>query len=293
MIRFLLVILFALSAVFLCCYLFARHQRKLRTRAWLMREAVRNRDFSFRLGSGSLFSGERAMQEALNDISRQMGLMLARNEAESWQRLMRVLTHEIMNAATPICSISQALMSDPQFHGTIYEEGLRSIYKTATGLSVFVENFRKVSHIQAPMLTDVNLLTLLRGVQALYPETTWHMDVPYNLSVSADERMLRQVLVNLVKNALEAGARDIDLRWRDALLVSNNGARIPDDVAREIFIPFFTTKKTGSGIGLALSRQMLLRQNMNILLDDTPLPGYHVTFRISLNKDFPDDDHVL
>lgn len=261
-------------------WLFARHQRKLRTRAWLMREAVRNRDFTFRLRTNGLSSGERAMQEAMNDISREMGLMLAQNEAESWQRLMRVLTHEIMNAATPICSISHSFMSDPQFRGTIYEEGLRSIYQTATGLSAFVENFRKVSSIQEPVLSDVNLLSLARSLAASYPDVAWHIDIPSGLALQADGQMLRQVLINLVRNAREAGARDIDLRWDDALLVSNNGERIPADVAREIFIPFFTTKSGGSGIGLALSRQMLLRQGMNLLLADTPVPGYHTTFCI-------------
>lgn len=280
MIRTYLLFLLLLAVPIVCWWLFARHQRKLRIRAWLMREAVRNRDFSFRLGSSSLFSGERAMQEAMNDISKEMGLMLAQNEAESWQRLMRVLTHEIMNSVTPICSISQSLMSAPQFRGTIYEEGMRSIYKTGSGLSSLVENFRKVSRIQEPLLADVNLLALSRSIEVLYPEMAWHIDVPADLSLCADEQMLRQVLVNIVRNAKEAGAKDMDLRWTDALYVSNNGERIPDDVAREIFIPFFTTKKTGSGIGLALSRQMLLRQNMNILLTDTPLPGYHVTLCI-------------
>lgn len=280
-----LFLLLLLALLVLSWWLFARHQRKLRTRAWLMREAVRNRDFSFRLRTDGLSSGERAMQEAMNDISREMGLMLAQNEAESWQRLMRVLTHEIMNAATPICSISHSFMSDPQFRGTIYEEGLRSIYQTATGLSAFVDNFRKVSCIQAPVMAEVNLLALSRSMATSYPDVSWHMDIPADLVLQADEQMLRQMLGNLVRNAVEAGAADVDMRWADAMYISNNGAGIPDDVAREIFIPFFTTKRNGSGIGLALSRQMLLRQGMDILLAERPVAGYHTTFCIRPRHD--------
>lgn len=275
-----LLVLFPALMVIICLWLFVRHQRKLRFRAWLMREAVRNRDFSFRLRSRGLFSGERAMQEAMNEIGRDMGQMLVQNESEAWQRLMRVLTHEIMNSVTPICSISQSLMSDTQIHGTVYEEGLSSIYKTCVGLTAFVENFRKVSSIQDPMRTEVNLLALARSIEVSYPDVMWHINIPADMCLHADERMLRQVLINLVRNAVDAGAKDVDLRWSDALYVSNNGARIPADVAREIFIPFFTTKRNGSGIGLSLSRHMLLKQGMNLMLADIHVPGYHVTFCI-------------
>lgn len=276
----LLLILSSALLVIVCLWLFVGHQRKLRFRAWLMREAVRNRDFSFRLRPRGLFSGERAMQEAMNGIAGDMGMMLQRNESEAWQRLMRVLTHEIMNSVTPICSISQSLMSDTQIHGTVYEEGLRSIYRTGVGMAAFVENFRKLSSIQAPMMAEVDILALARSVEVSCPDVVWHIDIPAGMCLHADESMLRQVLFNLVRNAVDAGARDVDLRWTDALYVSNNGARIPVDVAREIFIPFFTTKRNGSGIGLSLSRQMLLKQDMNLLLADIPVPGYHVTFCI-------------
>ena len=92
---------------------FYRHQVLLRDRAHLMREAIRNQEFTFRLPVKGLFFGERALQEALNETGRDIGQLLARNEVESWQRLTRVLTHEIMNATTPIASISQAYLSIP------------------------------------------------------------------------------------------------------------------------------------------------------------------------------------
>lgn len=102
---------------------FYRHQVLLKDRAHLMREAIRNQEFTFRLPVKGLFFGERALQEALNETGRDIGRLLARNEVESWQRLTRVLTHEIMNATTPIASISQAYLEHPAIAGTVYEEG--------------------------------------------------------------------------------------------------------------------------------------------------------------------------
>ena len=113
---------------------FYRHQVLLRDRAHLMREAIRNEEFTFRLPVKGLFFGERALQEALNETGKDIGVLLARNEVESWQRLTRVLTHEIMNATTPIASISQAYLDNPAIAGTVYEEGVRAIHETSRGL---------------------------------------------------------------------------------------------------------------------------------------------------------------
>ncbi len=116
-----------------------------------------------------------------------------------------------------------------------------------------------------------------------------HIFLPQNVTLEADRNMLRQVFINLTKNAIEAHATDIDVRMsqneRPVLLFSNNGAPIPADVAREIFIPFFTTKSSGTGIGLSLSRQMLMMQNIELGLADTSISGYHVTFYLEKQKD--------
>ena len=93
--------------------------------------------------------------------------------------------------------------------------------------------------------------------------------------------MLLQVLINLIRNACEAGATTVDVCWKKGLWVSNNGAPIPVAIEREIFIPFFTTKRTGSGIGLSLSRQMMVRQGGDLCLAQRSVPGYQVTFIIS------------
>lgn len=260
---------------------FYRHQCLLRDRAYLMREAVRNRDFSFRLPVKGLFFGERAMQQALNDMSLDIKALEARKEVESWQRLTRVLTHEIMNAATPICSISQAYLSDPSIKGTPYEEGIIAIHQTGMGMTAFVENYRKLTDLQEAELEEVDLQQTLETLRALYPDVAWHIHTDGQPRFKADRGMMLQVLSNLTKNACEAGARDIDIRWDNALLISNNGAPIPPDVAREIFVPFFTTKQTGSGIGLALARLMMHKQGMNLSLAEQPVPGFRTTFVIS------------
>lgn len=260
---------------------FYRHQCLLRDRAHLMREAVRNRDFTFRLPLKGLFFGERAMQKALNDLSKDINVLTAQKEIASWQKLTRVLTHEIMNAATPISSISQAYLADPNIKGTPYEEGIQAIQKTSESLSNFVRNFRTITLVQEPDMREVNLAGLCRSLRSLYPDLTWHTDIAPDTCIRADESMMMQVLTNLTKNAVEAGATDMDIRWNKALYVSNNGAPIPAEVRGEMFVPFFTTKRSGSGIGLSLSRQMTVMQGMKLSLAERPVPSYRTTFVIA------------
>ncbi len=261
---------------------FYRHQRLLRDRAWMMREAIRNRDFQFHLPTRGLFFGERALQQALNDVGREVSMLVAQNEVESWQRLTRVLTHEIMNATAPIQCISEVYLSNPDLKGTPYEEGIRAIHKTSTGLSAFVSSYRTLTQLQKPRPQWLELCAFVQSVTTLFPGLEWSVSIPADKMLKADESLLRQVFVNLTKNAVEAGARRMNIRWeRDALCISNDGAPIPPDVRREIFVPFFTTKRTGSGIGLSLSRQVLLMQGMTLVLADLPVTDYTLTFEIT------------
>ena len=149
---------------------FYRHQVLLRDRAHLMREAIRNEEFTFRLPVKGLFFGERALQEALNETGKDIGVLLARNEVESWQRLTRVLTHEIMNATTPIASISQAYLDNPAIAGTVYEEGVRAIHDTSRGLALFVDSYRKLAELQEPVLAEIPLAAFVERIRALYPD---------------------------------------------------------------------------------------------------------------------------
>lgn len=262
------------------------HQCVLRERAQTMRDAMRHRDFMFRLPTRGLLFGEKALQEALNDMGQEIQQLVAHNEVEAWQRLTRVLTHEIMNATTPILAVSQAYLKSPDMKGSPYEEGIRAIHDTSSGLAAFVDSYRKLTQLQEPVLGDVQLLAFCEGIVALYPQLQWHIDIPARIILRADEGLLRQVFINLAKNAVEAGAGRMELKWTDRLYVSNDGHTIPDEVAREIFIPFFTTKPSGSGIGLSLSRQILLMHNMTLTLREHPLRGYNATFIIDRDTVF-------
>ena len=255
-----------------------RHQRLLRDRALLMREAIRHRDFMFRLPTRGLLFGERALQQTLNDMGQEIEKLIARNEVEAWQRLTRVLTHEIMNATAPIQAVSQAYLQSPQIKGAPYEEGIRAIYDTSRGLAAFVESYRKMTQLQKPVPTDVNLQQVASTLQAMYPALTWHVHLDEAPTVFTDAHLLLQIMVNMAKNAAEAGATHMGLHWHDRLLISNDGQPIPSDVRREIFVPFFTTKRTGSGIGLSLSRRMMVQQGGSLELADTPHTGFNVTF---------------
>lgn len=314
------------SVFFVLLFLFfVRHQRSLRQRAYLMREAIRNRDWSFRLNTKGLTSGERAMQEVMNDLGEIIHQQVNQREVESWERLTRVLTHEIMNSTAPIASISQSLLRRDDVVGTPLEAGIRSIHATATRLTTFVESYRKLAQLQQPKPEDVRLETFFAEVQRLYPQLTWDVVGMDEVIVHTDPVLLQQVVVNLVKNAVEAGARRIkagfpsalpvlerfsvsssrsreeavtfanerdcspkhsapSLKGRaggESLLISNDGAPIPAADRDSIFIPFFTTKHRGTGIGLALSRQIMVRQGGDLELMDQPETGYTVTFRLS------------
>ena len=272
--------------IVVCVAWFFHHQRRLRLRAHLMQEAMRNRDFTFRLPTKGLLSGERAMQEALNQLGETIRQQVNQNEVESWERLTRVLTHEMMNATAPITSISQLLLNRTDVKGTPLEDGIRAIFDTSQHISQFVTNYRKMSELEKPVLAKVNLNTLLDDVTKAYPGLDWAVSVPTDATVLADPGMLRQVVINLVKNAIEAGAKRMELTVTSddviasnvCLQVSNDGQPIPAENRQSLFVPFFTTKRTGSGIGLSLSRRMMVQQGGSLELADTPHTGFNVTF---------------
>lgn len=276
--------------------LFIRHQRLLSLRARLMREALRNHDFTFRLPTTLLFPGERDLQNTLNEMGSEINRLLARSEVESWRRLTRVLTHEIMNSVAPIQSITQAYIASPMVKGTPLEEGMKAIYDTSLSLATFVDSYRKLTQLQPADIQPVDLQQIVTSIPALYPDIQWHISLNTPTSAKTDLGMLRQVMTNIIKNAIEAEAHSVDIRLAQCsandnlqeedttlqLLVSNDGQAIAAEVAREIFIPFFTTKKTGQGIGLAIARQMMMACSGNLWLADTPVAGYHTTFVVEV-----------
>ena len=268
---------------------FVYHQRMLRLRAHLMQEAIRNKDFTFRMPTHGLLPGECAMQETLNQLGETIRQQVNQNEVESWERLTRVLTHEMMNATAPITSISQSMLNRSDVKDTPLENGIKAIYETSRHLSDFVVNYRKMSELEKPVLKDVRLLAVIDEISKAYPQLTWEVSVPADLVVRADIGMLRQVLMNLVKNAIEANAAKMVVEEIDStsthhfsLFIGNDGLPIPAENRQSLFVPFFTTKRSGSGIGLSLSRRMMIQQGGMLDLAETPLQGCHAAFILSL-----------
>ena len=287
-----------LGVIIIVCFAWlVLHQQKLRLRAHLMQEAIRNHDFTFRLPTQGMLSGERAMQEALNQMSETIRQEINQNEVESWERLTRVLTHEMMNATAPITSISQSLLNRPEVKDTPLEDGIQAIYETSKHLSEFVASYRKMSQLEKPSMNEVALRPLLDDLRHTYPQLSWEMDVT-DITLHADAGMLRQVLMNLVKNATEANAKKMVIMVIDektaapsrssdqqvCLYVGNDGLPIPAEDRQSIFVPFFTTKRSGSGIGLSLSRRMMLQQGGMLELADHPRRGCRAGFMITIRK---------
>jgi nitrogen fixation/metabolism regulation signal transduction histidine kinase len=212
------------------------------------------------------------------------------NEVESWERLTRVLTHEIMNATAPISSISQSLLNRSDIKGAPIEDGIKAIYETSRHLSEFVANYRKMSELEKPVMANVALHAVIDDISKAYPQLAWEIHSNNDLTVRADAGMLRQVLMNLVKNAIEAKAQKmvIDMREDDlhdkqvVLYISNDGLPIPAENRQSLFVPFFTTKRSGNGIGLSLSRRMMIQQGGMLDLADKPCQGCPTTFVLSL-----------
>ena len=265
---------------------FIRHQRRLGMRAHLIQEAIHNRDFTFRLPTDGLLSGERAMQETLNSLGETIHQQVNQNEVESWERLTRVLTHEIMNATAPITSISQSLLSRPDVRDSQLEEGIRAIHETSSHLSEFVSNYRKMSELEKPKIEDVGMLKMIDDIRKAYPLLAWEVSVSSDLTVRADVGMLRQVLMNLVKNAIEAQAQKIVVKENrksasPTLCIGNDGLPILAENRQSLFVPFFTTKRSGNGIGLSISRRIMTEQGGWLELEERNLPGCHVTFKLT------------
>ena len=290
------VIIIGIIVLLLAVVAIVRHQQKLAQRAHLMEEAIRNRDFTFRLPTRGMFFGEQAMQKTLNQLGETIREQVNRNEVESWERLTRVLTHEIMNATAPITSISQSLLCRQDVVGSPLEEGIQAIYDTSRHLSDFVTNYRKMSELEKPMLEEVNIRAMVEDISRTYPKLTWEITLPSDLLVWADPGMLRQIIINIVKNAVEAGARKMvvetiaDMSEGSAggnqlhLYIGNDGLPIPAENRQSLFVPFFTTKRGGYGIGLSLSRRMMIQQGGMLDLVDKPLKGCHVGFLLSLRS---------
>lgn len=224
---------------------------------------------------------------ALSDINSE----LDEKEIDSWIRLTRVLTHEIMNSVTPITSLSDTLLSLSDTHDEEIRSSLQTISTTGKGLLAFVESYRRFTRIPTPepslfyVKAFIDRMVELARHQNTCKNITFHTDIsPADLIVYADENLISQVVINLLKNAIQAigtqadGKIEISARCNDSeeilIEIKNNGPVIPPEIADHIFIPFFTTKEGGSGIGLSISRQIMRLSGGSITL----LPGKETKF---------------
>lgn len=256
----------------------------------LVIEAIRNGDYSFRLPTKGLLPGERAARETINKM---MGLMQEQTESiemASWEKLTRILTHEIMNSLAPIVSLSQTFMEDDEILRSEYFEGIKAIHDTSEGLIAFVDSYRKFSSLQLPQPEDIRVADIGNGIRTMFDGVDIEVDViPEDLALYADPNLIRQVLTNIVKNAIEASAKHVQIsayKYDDNpihIIISNDGQPIADEEQRDIFIPFYTTKRSGNGIGLSLCRQIMNISGGTISLLPTGTNGWNVSFEITMN----------
>ncbi|MDR2971361.1 MAG: ATP-binding protein [Bacteroidales bacterium] len=207
---------------------------------------------------------------------------------ESWQRMSSVLTHEIMNSLSPITSLSESLLhtSDKE----MLHQGLEIIHTTAGGLKKFVENYRSITRIPAPQFQDIELDRLVRKETELLSSDIIVKIEATNCLISADYGQISQVLVNLLKNGLEAALESGDpcakvwiemgrnLKGSLFIDVCNTGIPISDEIRDNIFVPFFTTKEEGNGIGLSISRQIMRLHEGTLTLATKPFTRFRMQF---------------
>ncbi len=227
--------------------------------------------------------------------------VLEEQQIESWKTLTRVLTHEIMNSLSPILSLSETLAnplpvieSSPKYKENM-RQALLAIHRRSQGLLNFVENYRKLTRLPEPQLTTISADELFADLRRLFRDTSdnsasiTHVEFsqPYNgLTFSADRTQIEQVLINLIKNAIEASVSisdDGEIRHTDihvslsrdllndevCISVQDFGTGMSPEVQERIFVPFYTTKPEGSGIGLSLCRQIVHQHHGHILVRST------------------------
>ena len=241
-----------------------------------MMDALEDGELNFR------FQDKNKFNRTLNRIRTIFEKQRQAHEQDSWTKLIRVLTHEIMNTVSPIASLSDAMAKsvDENGHSELdIKAGLETISDSSKNLIGFVQTYRQLSGVAKPVRKALDLRELVDSVIGLNSEfiascgaSCLYRPEEADLMIYADEGQISQIFINLIKNALQAGARHIDISARmgkdDEVIiqVANDGEPIPPSAQEQIFIPFYTTKKEGSGIGLSLARQIMRNHNGSIEL---------------------------
>ena len=250
-------------------------RKDIRKVAYMM-DALEDGELNFR------FQDKNKFNRTLNRIRTIFEKQRQAHEQDSWTKLIRVLTHEIMNTVAPISSLSDALAKsmDENGHSELdVKEGLETISDSSKNLIDFVQTYRQLSGVARPIKKALVLQDLMNQVISLNSEfvssngavCTYHPLEP-DLMIYADEGQISQIFINLIKNAVQAEAKQIRITAKlgadDEVIiqVANDGKPIPVSSQEQIFIPFYTTKKEGSGIGLSISRQIMRNHNGSIEL---------------------------
>ena len=256
-----------------------------------MMDALEDGELNFR------FQDKNKFNRTLNRIRTIFEKQRQAHEQDSWTKLIRVLTHEIMNTVSPIASLSDAMAKsvDENGHSELdLKSGLETISDSSKNLIGFVQTYRQLSGVAKPIRKALDLRELMDSVIALNSEyaatcgaTCKYHPKEDDLMIYADEGQISQILINLIKNALQAGAKRIDITAKmgkddDVIIkVANDGEPIPPAAQEQIFIPFYTTKKEGSGIGLSLARQIMRQHNgsIDLVKSDTAETVFELRFR--------------
>ncbi|MEE0340719.1 MAG: HAMP domain-containing sensor histidine kinase [Bacteroidales bacterium] len=268
-----------------------RTRRKDIKKVAYMMDALEDGELNFR------FQEKNKFNHTLNRIRTIFEKQRQAHEQDSWTKLIRVLTHEIMNTVSPIASLSDAMAKsvDKNGHSELdIKAGLETISDSSKNLIGFVQTYRQLSGVAKPIRKALDLRELMDSVIGLNSEfaascgaTCKYRPAEDDLMIYADEGQISQILINLIKNALQAGAKHIDItakmgRDDDVIIqVTNDGEPIPVSAQEQIFIPFYTTKKEGSGIGLSISRQIMRNHNGSIELvrSDAQQTVFELRFR--------------
>lgn len=268
-----------------------RTRRKDIKKVAYMMDALEDGELNFR------FQEKNKFNHTLNRILTIFEKQRQAHEQDSWTKLIRVLTHEIMNTVSPIASLSDAMAKsvDKNGHSELdIKAGLETISDSSKNLIGFVQTYRQLSGVAKPIRKALDLRELMDSVIGLNSEfaascgaTCKYRPAEDDLMIYADEGQISQILINLIKNALQADAKHIDItakmgRDDDVIIqVTNDGEPIPVSAQEQIFIPFYTTKKEGSGIGLSISRQIMRNHNGSIELvrSDAQQTVFELRFR--------------
>ena len=256
-----------------------------------MMDALEDGELNFR------FQDKNKFNRTLNRIRTIFEKQRQAHEQDSWTKLIRVLTHEIMNTVSPIASLSDAMAKSVDEKGESeldIKAGLETISDSSKNLIEFVQTYRQLSGVAKPVRKALDLQELMDNVIGLNrefiascgAECVYRPEEP-DLMIYADEGQISQILINLIKNALQAGAKHVVITAKmgkddDVIVrVANDGEPIPISAQEQIFIPFFTTKKEGSGIGLSLSRQIMRNHNgsIELVISDSQQTVFELQFR--------------